>query len=268
MGAVTFSPDGRLLVTGGFDHEVRIWNPSNGQLLRTLTGHNDWVVEAAFSPDGKLLATGQGGDPALRTEDNHVILWDVASGARLRTLRVDGFSDVEIYSVMFTPDGNELITGSVNWGGLGGSAGFGRVTVWDLFSGKPPRTLFDDIRGAILAAARAPDGTSLITGGFSRVVRLSQLPSGRPITELRELNNWIYALAYSPDGGLIAAGTGNPRAPTSPGEIRLFDAASGTETGRLDARGSGVTSLAFSPDGTRIAAGFLRGPVRVWERAK
>ena len=70
--AVTFSPDGGLLATGGWDRGVRVWNAITGQLSRQLPGHAAEVTALAFSPDGKLLVSA-GWDRAVR-------FWDPFTG--------------------------------------------------------------------------------------------------------------------------------------------------------------------------------------------
>jgi WD40 repeat protein len=52
--SVTFSPDGKLLASGGLDLTIKIWEVSTGTLLRSLIGHSNSITSVAFSPDGKL----------------------------------------------------------------------------------------------------------------------------------------------------------------------------------------------------------------------
>ena len=68
-GGVTFSPDGRLLASGGWDGTVKLWNVAEKSELATLEGHDDIVLAVNFSPDGKSLASA-GYDQIIR-------LWDV-----------------------------------------------------------------------------------------------------------------------------------------------------------------------------------------------
>ncbi|MEJ2600891.1 MAG: WD40 repeat domain-containing protein [Anaerolineales bacterium] len=67
--SAAFSSDGQLIATGSYDHTVRLWQTSDGKLLKILRGHGDYVTDLAFSPSGELLASG--------SNEGTVILWGI-----------------------------------------------------------------------------------------------------------------------------------------------------------------------------------------------
>jgi WD40 repeat protein len=66
--SVSWSPDGKTLASGGWDHKIKLWDVAAGKELATLTGHTDEVFAVAWSPDGKTLASA--------STDKTVKLWD------------------------------------------------------------------------------------------------------------------------------------------------------------------------------------------------
>lgn len=77
-GGVTnmaWAPDGSTFATSSYDLTCRIWNPSDGSVLRILEGHGNYPQHVAYSPNGKKLASG--------AYDRTVRLWEVDSGRML-----------------------------------------------------------------------------------------------------------------------------------------------------------------------------------------
>ena len=56
--SVVYSPDGKVIASSSEDKTVRLWDAATGEVLKTLSGHSDWVSALAYSPDGKVIATG------------------------------------------------------------------------------------------------------------------------------------------------------------------------------------------------------------------
>src|SRR5215831_9485829 len=56
--AIAFSPDGKLMATGGGDSVIRLWDAASGELRGRLTGHEKNVSAVAFAPDGETLVSG------------------------------------------------------------------------------------------------------------------------------------------------------------------------------------------------------------------
>ena len=100
--SVSFSPDGRLLATGSYDHTVRLWEVSSGRELRTLVGHKQWVYRASFSSDRKTLISA--------AIDEMPRFWDVSSGNELHPIIGHPESAT---SVSLSPDGQFLATGNL-----------------------------------------------------------------------------------------------------------------------------------------------------------
>ncbi|KAJ6576198.1 hypothetical protein B0H10DRAFT_942661 [Mycena sp. CBHHK59/15] len=97
--SVVFSPDGKLLATGGNENDknVKIWDVVAGTHMHTLRGHGSVIHSLAFSSDGSMLASG--------SSDRTVYVWDVASG---RLLSYIGPHDGYVLRVEFTRDDRKM----------------------------------------------------------------------------------------------------------------------------------------------------------------
>jgi WD40 repeat protein len=70
-------------------------------------------------------------------------------------------------------------------------------------------------------------------------------------------NNWVTAVAFSPNGSLVVTASGD-------GTARLWEPASGRPVAVLKGHGKEITSAAFSPDGSRVVTASTDNTARVW----
>ncbi|MEK6320271.1 MAG: caspase family protein [Acidobacteriota bacterium] len=78
VNGLAFSPDGRMLASGGFDSTIKLWELPSGRELRTLTGHSGSIVALDFSGDGRFVVSG--------SDDGSARLWNTQTGALVATL--------------------------------------------------------------------------------------------------------------------------------------------------------------------------------------
>ena len=72
VSCLDYSPDGKYVATGSYDHNIILWNARNGKQIRTFSMHTDAVTALFFSPDGnKIVST---------SADNKVLVYDIYTG--------------------------------------------------------------------------------------------------------------------------------------------------------------------------------------------
>jgi hypothetical protein len=237
-----FSPEGRLLATGGDDRDVRLWNPITGlrDRVHLLSGHRAAVESVAFNPSGSVLASAG--------RDRTVRLWDPRTGRLLNTLT--GLGDL-VLDVQFSPDGRLIATAEPE-----------TVRLWDTATGEQVRPM-PGLRGTQLAFS--PDGRFLASGGWQAnvagelhwTVELVRPANGQPVRTL-VTGPSVAALAFGANGSVLASGD-------EEGSVRLWDPSDGRRLRSLSAHAGGVTSLAYRPDGRLLASSGRDRAVRLWD---
>ena len=114
--SVSFSPDGKRIVSGSRDKTLKVWDAQTGGEMLALTGHSASVNSVSFSSDGMRIVSG--------SEDNTLKVWDAKTGQETLTLK--GHLG-PVISVSFSPDGKRI--GSCGSGEIGEP---GEIKVWDI----------------------------------------------------------------------------------------------------------------------------------------
>jgi len=151
-----FSPDGKLLASGSYDHTARIWNASSGRLLHVLQ-HQGYVYDESFSPDGRQLVTS--------SQDGAAYVWDVAGGQR--ELLLVGATGA-MNAAAFSPDESEIATASAD-------------RLARIYYSQDGRLLapLAGHRDSVTAIGFDPSGRTVVTGSSDGSARLwDALPQG------------------------------------------------------------------------------------------
>jgi WD40 repeat protein len=235
---VTFSPNGKLLASGGLDdaakesYSLRLWDVGKGSetlrcdLPKTRKGGTEPPTGIAFSPEGdKLIA-------AIAEMDTY--LFDVKTGKQLHRLAHNW-----AYRVAYAPDGKTVVS-------LRGPA----LRLWNPKDGKERFLEFAGHQGGVMSVAVSPDGTKVASAGEN--IRLWETTTGKPI---RILPGSAVSVAFAPDGKTLASAGG--------ASVRLWDVASGKLLKKIDGKRL-LRAVTFSPDGNYLAAGDEQAAIRIW----
>jgi WD40 repeat protein len=190
---LSFSPDGKLLASGGKDMAVKIWDAATGQLLQNLSGFGGEVEAVAFSADGKVLATGDWA--------GSIQFWDISTGKPLPSPLDHGLGQW-IWSVAFSPDGRCFAA-------AGGARG---VALWRIQGGGTnqeagARITFQRLPGPVCTRAGfltfSPDSQLLAWTDCDSAVHLWDLRACQEIPFSAHAAGFFKCLAFSPGGKQI-----------------------------------------------------------------
>jgi WD40 repeat protein/serine/threonine protein kinase len=245
--SVTFSPDGRWLVSTHTDGAILVWDVAERQRVANLNEHSGAVYGVAYSRDGKRIAsTG---------EDSSIIVWNAATGQKEAVLI--GHKS-KSNGVAFLPDGDRVI-----------SCGFQEPSIlWDIARGAP-LIVFVSQTSVMIGSnglAVSSDGRWMATShgiydtadGSNVCHYLDKLNNDNPDDDWLGMNSQIYGLAFSNDGRFLAAST------VYEGHLGLVDTKSWEVVAHTQSPDSPFISLSFSPEGDYLAAGDDNGKVELW----
>jgi len=234
---VAFSGDGAFLASGGDDGSVCLWDLRTRTTFWATAETMSRSIEAvAFTPDSKTVLAG----------DSQGKLFCFA---RLRLRRVLALSahTSGVRAILPHPDGSRFLTTGWNK----------EVCTWTLKRSK--RSRLCTLPEAPASAALSPDGATLAIGlSQSNRVLLIDAQSGTARTSLAKGDGSVHAVAFSPDGSLVASGNAS-------GQIGLWELVNPVRLRVLEGHTWPVYGLAFTPDGRRLISASADKTARVWD---
>jgi WD40 repeat protein len=275
---VLFAPGGRVLASRDSGGEVRLWDVAAGRPLATLAASGGPL---AFAPDGRSLVAGtpggvrrrgldgkelpplaEGVTPAAlafvaggrllatRTAAGDARLWNADPGAAAygKEAAVLARAAPAVTALALTPDGRVTLAGAAD----------GSLRRWDVATGReqPAFAAEGEVRRVLVSA----DGRAVAALTERNELRVwdAAAPAGPGrAAEPRATFTDARTAAFSPDGKLLAVGTGA-------GAVRLWAVAGGADRAALAGHPGPVLRLSWTRDGKLLASGGPDG-VRLWD---
>lgn len=228
IGAVvSVAAHGRLLVSGGEDGAVRLWDLDNRCMLHRCQAHTGWVYATAISADGGLVASAG--------EDTMIRLWGTRDGVAVNAL-VGHTSRVR--ALAFTHSGRVLVSGAED----------GRICVWDVDQPSLLRQM-STTGCPVWSVSVGCDDTIVAAGGEDEFVRLFDLRDGQLLDEKAGHRDWVRSVAFASKSSTLVSGSGDRT-------VRLWNVAAQrlVPVRRIDITDARVRSVSPSDHADRIVA--------------
>ena len=256
---VIFAPNNQYIAASNKDHEIKIFQLSDGHLVRTLFGDQDYsqnkkqkydFLDIKFSPNGQFIAAA--------STDRTIKIWSRSSGELLHIL--EGHEDW-VYAISFSPDGKYIVSGG---GGSDKSLRFWETSTGELIK------IIKDADSSVHSIRFSSDGKLIASAGSEQVLKIwdfnSILSSNNDVLlnhqdillkVIKGHKSEINDLDFSPDGNLIAL-AGNNQVVTLWKLNKVLQKSINTSN-------YSILKLVFSSDGKKFASSGADGFIRIWD---
>ena len=172
---VSFSPDGKRIVSASGDTTIRIWNAGTGEMvLGPLEGHTDEVYTALFSPDGRRIVSA--------SSDGTIRIWNSDTGEMLLG-PLEGHTK-SVTSAVFSSDGRLIVSASYD----------GTIRVWDSQSGN---MVLGPLEGKTYLAVFSADTRHIVSYSRDRTIFIWDCDTGEIVRDSHESDDAKLSFTHS-----------------------------------------------------------------------
>ena len=249
------SPDGKIIVAGGSNKLIYMWDANTRKLLRKpIIGHRASISHITFTPDGTKIVSS-GGD----FSDTTIRVWDVNTGKEIGDPIKDAH-ELWIKSLCYSPDGTRFVTGGAD----------STIRFWDAKTmeplGEPIGEYTSGESSMVFNVQYSPDGSKILITGGTKYNAVYQWDAnngellGVPFMGRDSVST---SVSYNPDGSSIVCGF-------SDGTLSILNSTTFELISGLPIQGhpDGINSISHSPDGTRFVTGCQDGSICQWDAKK
>ena len=158
-------------------------NTSQFKLLKTLTGHKNWVKFVSFSPDGTKIVSA--------SYDYTIKIWDANTGTCLQTLK--GHKNW-VRFVSYSPDGRKIVSVSDDK----------KIKIWDANTGACLQTLTGHTSN-VFSATYSLDGRKIVSASRDKTIKIWDANTGECLQSLTGHTEGVNSATFSPDGRKIVS---------------------------------------------------------------